>query len=72
MFWARTRALEPLLAIDAPAEAFMQAPGPLDGTLASAIELLYGVSCTVAGFNQVFVTAVSKTPEAEQASGIEP
>lgn len=54
MFWARSRALEPIQRLAVPAEAF-SATQAKDGTLAHAIERLIGVSCAVAGLEQVFV-----------------
>ncbi|NQX10251.1 glycosyltransferase [Microbacteriaceae bacterium VKM Ac-2855] len=54
MFWARSAALEPLQELAIPSEAFSDSRAA-DGTLAHAVERLIGVSCSVAGLEQVFV-----------------
>lgn len=57
MFWARTEALQPLLDLNVPADVFLEKAGRRDGTVAHAIERLYGVSCETAGLLQVHVEA---------------
>lgn len=54
MFWARSSALRPIQSLAIPAAAFSDSSAP-DGTLAHAVERLIGVSCAVAGLDQVFV-----------------
>ena len=61
MFWARSSALRPVQDLDIPFEAFSESSAA-DGTLAHAIERLIGVSCGVAGWDQVFVDPVSPAP----------
>lgn len=58
MFWARASALRPVQQLEVPAEAFRESR-ETDGTLAHAVERLIGVSCGVAGFDQVFVAPPS-------------
>lgn len=55
MFWARSEALAPIRAIAPPLEIFGAEARMLDGSVAHAFERLLGVSCTVAGYEQVFV-----------------
>ncbi|MHC9045975.1 rhamnan synthesis F family protein [Microbacterium saperdae] len=57
MFWARSSALRAVQQLEIPTEAFSDSP-ETDGTLAHAVERLIGVSCGVAGFDQVFVNPV--------------
>lgn len=54
MFWARSGALRPLHDLGIPIEAFSESHAA-DGTLAHAVERLIGVSCDVAGFEQIVV-----------------
>lgn len=55
MFWARTDALAPILALELPLESFVLGDGLRDGTLPHALERLLGPSCASAGLHQVFV-----------------
>lgn len=51
MFWARTKALAPLLSLSLPLEDFPEEAGQIDGTLAHAIERLLLHTCEHAGFD---------------------
>ncbi|WP_440711277.1 rhamnan synthesis F family protein [Herbiconiux sp. YIM B11900] len=64
MFWARSSALRPLQALAIPPEAFGDSAAT-DGTLAHAVERLIGVSCSVAGLEQLFVL-----PPADQRAAV--
>jgi len=55
MFWARTRALRPLLDLRLGVDDFPPELGQLDGTLAHAIERIYYFVCERAGFDWVKV-----------------
>ena len=50
MFWARTRALEPLLSLNLKWEDYPKEPVPFDGTLLHAIERLLPFAAQAAGF----------------------
>jgi lipopolysaccharide biosynthesis protein/GT2 family glycosyltransferase len=50
MFWARSRALRPLLELNLSLEDFPAEADQTDGTLAHAIERLYFYACELAGF----------------------
>lgn len=51
MFWARTKALQPLLDLHLKTEDFEEEDGRKDGTLAHAIERLYFYACEHAGYD---------------------
>lgn len=51
MFWARSKALEPLLMADLKSEDFQEEKGQMDGTLAHSIERLYFLICEQAGYD---------------------
>lgn len=51
MFWVRSAALAPLLALDLSAEDFPVEAGQTDGTLAHAVERLYFHTCERAGLS---------------------
>jgi glycosyltransferase involved in cell wall biosynthesis len=51
MFWARTRALEPLLRLDLKWEDYPKEPVPIDGTVLHAIERLLPFAAIEAGFS---------------------
>lgn len=55
MFWARTAALAPLLALNLDLEEFDKEDGQKDATLAHAIERLYYFACEHAGYRWVKV-----------------
>ncbi len=55
IFWMRTKALQPLLAVDLKAEDFPEENGQLDETLAHAIERLYFFACEKAGYTWIKV-----------------
>jgi len=55
MFWARSKALKPLLDLDLAATDFPEESRQADGTLAHAIERLYFHACERAGFQWIKV-----------------
>lgn len=55
MFWARTAALRPLLALGLTFDDFEPERGQIDGTLAHAVERLFYFACEHAGFKWVKV-----------------
>ena len=55
MFWARTRALRPLLELDLQASHCPPEYGQVDATVAHAIERLYGVVCRATGHRMLRV-----------------
>ncbi|MEV4666446.1 rhamnan synthesis F family protein [Microbacterium sp. LWO12-1.2] len=67
MFWARSSALIPVQQLEVPTSAFSDSP-ETDGTLAHAVERLIGVSCGVAGYDQVFVNPVAASAGETAAS----
>ena len=69
MFWARSSALVPVQQLEIPTEAFSDSR-ETDGTLAHAVERLIGVSCGVAGFDQVFVNPPSGAADGTAAPGV--
>lgn len=71
MFWARSSALIPLLALGLNADDFEIEQGQTDGTLAHAIERLFFYSCEKAGFDWIKVgrpELYSSTPRLEKVS----
>jgi lipopolysaccharide biosynthesis protein len=50
MFWARSRALKPLLDLNLSFDEFAEEADQKDATLAHAIERMYFFSCEKAGF----------------------
>ncbi len=57
MFWARSAALQPLLALQLSFADFPEETGRTDGTLAHAIERLYFHICEQAGYDWLKITA---------------
>lgn len=57
MFWARTTALQPLLDLSLTAANFPPEAQQIDGTLAHAIERMFGVCCQQAGFDMIRIAA---------------
>ena len=57
MFWARTAALQPLLDLSLTAANFPPEAQQIDGTLAHAIERMFGVCCQQAGFDMIRIAA---------------
>jgi hypothetical protein len=51
MFWARMAAMEPLMSANIRPEEFAPEAGQMDGTIAHAIERVFGLSALKAGFN---------------------
>lgn len=62
MFWARLSAIRPLLEIDLFANEFADEQGQTDGTLAHAIERLFGVSAIAAGYRHKTLEALLGEP----------
>jgi lipopolysaccharide biosynthesis protein len=58
MFWARTSALRPLLALNLHLDDFAEERGQIDGTLAHAIERMIFYSCETAGYQWIHVGRV--------------
>ncbi len=57
MFWARSKALKPLLALNLAFKDFPPEPCAVDGTIAHALERLFLFSCEKAGFTWAKVSA---------------
>jgi O-antigen biosynthesis protein len=55
MFWARPKALEPILSLKLDASDFEAETGQLDGTLAHQIERLFYISCEKSGLSWLTV-----------------
>jgi lipopolysaccharide biosynthesis protein len=55
MFWARTKALAPLLELKLSADQFPEEKGQVDGTLAHAVERLFFIACETAGYRWIKV-----------------
>lgn len=55
MFWARTKALRPLIDLDLCAGNFPMERGQIDGTLAHAIERMIGVAAATHGYQMISV-----------------
>ena len=53
MFWTRSTALQPLLALDLKAGSFPDEAQQIDGTIAHAIERLFYHCCERAGFRWI-------------------
>jgi hypothetical protein len=50
MFWARMAAMEPLMSADIRSDEFALEAGQMDGTMAHAVERVFGLSALYAGF----------------------
>lgn len=55
MFWARSRAILPLIRLGLTPEDFPAETGQLDGNLVAALERMLGVTCAHEGFQQLFI-----------------
>jgi hypothetical protein len=63
MFWARSKALQPLLKVDLQSEDFPQEKGQTDGTLAHSIERLYFFICEQAGYDWIKIALPQRLSE---------
>ena len=73
MFWARTLALKPLLALELQIEDFDSESGQTDATLAHSLERLFFYTCEHAGFNWIKIARpelYEATPKILEVSGV--
>ena len=73
MFWARTLALKPLLALELQIEDFDSESGQTDATLAHSLERLFFYTCEHAGFSWIKIARpelYEATPKILEVSGV--
>lgn len=70
MFWARTKALAPLLALPLRLEDFPEEAGQIDGTIAHAIERLLLHTCEQAGYDWLKIADVTLADERKRIASV--